>query len=256
MARNLEIDGRKLKDIQVINAVDSDTKEYVPYVDTHDATATSEDIIEGKTAYVDGKEVVGTHLDTEPPYASFRALVDRSITEVTAEMLEGVTKIGKYAFYASTLRTCELPNTISYIDEAAFMNCLQLQIVQLNEGITAINDEAFRDCRSITSIIFPSSLTYTYAFAFAGCSHIEKVIFKGNTVAFNRSQFSSCNAIAFYDMRYFTSVPTLSSTLGLGHATGCKLIVPDALYDTWKAATNWVALKDVVWVKASEYVEE
>lgn len=234
MARNLEIDGRKLKDIQVINAVDSDTKEYVPYIDTHDATATAEDIVEGKTAYVDGKEVVGTHSDIQSPYTSFRALVDRSIMEVTAEMLDGVTKIGDSAFQIClSLESIVIPNTVTNIDSGAFQFCTSLRSISIPENIIQIAPSAFYDCSTCT-----------------------EVIYKGHVPNILNSVYATCRAIAKYDMRHATAVPTLSSTSSLGHAANCQLIVPDALYDTWKAATNWVALKDVVWVKASEYVEE
>ena len=57
-----------------------------------------------------------------------------------------------------------------------------------------------------------------------------------------------------YDFRNCTVVPTLADTT-LGHKDGCQIVVPDALYDEWIAATNWSSLTNVVFVKASEYVE-
>jgi hypothetical protein len=46
--------------------------------------------------------------------------------------------------------------------------------------------------------------------------------------------------MAFYDFSHHTAVPTLANTNTFtGIPTDCKIIVPDALYDEWVAATNW-----------------
>jgi hypothetical protein len=46
--------------------------------------------------------------------------------------------------------------------------------------------------------------------------------------------------MAYYDFSTHTSVPTLSNTNAFQNIpTDCKIIVPDNLYDTWIAATNW-----------------
>ena len=79
---------------------------------------------------------------------------------------------------------------------------------------------------------------------------------EGQPPTIQSSTFNSCNNVAKYDFRGATSIPTLQSASGFGHATGCQIIVPDSMYDSWQQATNWSALTNVVWVKASEYVEE
>ena len=57
--KNLKIDGKVCPNVTVIKALDTDQNKLVEFVDTSDANATSSDIITGKTAYVDGKKVVG-----------------------------------------------------------------------------------------------------------------------------------------------------------------------------------------------------
>ena len=69
--------------------------------------------------------------------------------------------------------------------------------------------------------------------------------------------FSSCYGIVKYDFTEHAQVPTLSNVSAFRNiATDCKIVVPDALYDTWIAATNWSGASIVGHiVKASEYVE-
>lgn len=57
--KNLKIDGKVCPNATVIKALDTDQNKLVEFVDTSDANATSSDIITGKTAYVDGKKVIG-----------------------------------------------------------------------------------------------------------------------------------------------------------------------------------------------------
>lgn len=57
--KNLKIDGKVCPNVTVIKALDTDQNKLVEFVDTSDANATSSDIITGKTAYVDGKKVIG-----------------------------------------------------------------------------------------------------------------------------------------------------------------------------------------------------
>ena len=130
-----------------------------------------------------------------------------------------------------------------------------LTSITIPDSVTSIEQYAFYDCKNLTSITIGNGITTLGRLVFSGCSNLTSVVYRGN-VLIPGYIFDGCTKIAKYDFRNATSIPTLSNKAHLSHAAGCKIIVPDALYDSWKAATNWSALTDVVWVKASEYVEE
>jgi hypothetical protein len=57
--------------------------------------------------------------------------------------------------------------------------------------------------------------------------------------------------MAFYDFRASKSVPTLEGTFVFNNIpSDCKIVVPDALYDEWIAATNWSSYASYI-IKAS-----
>ena len=113
----------------------------------------------------------------------------------------------------------------------AFYNCTALKNVNI-PLVTAVGHYSFLGCTSLEYIALPSIQTLTYS-AFNGCSNLKVVNFSG-----------------------VTSIPTLgNSTVFANVPDTCKLVIPDALYDEWIAATNWSALT-LTYVKASEYVAE
>lgn len=84
--KNLKIDGKVCPNVTVIKALDTDQNKLVEFVDTSDANATSSDIITGKTAYVDGKKVIG----------EATAGVDTNdATAVSGDILQGKTAYAK-----------------------------------------------------------------------------------------------------------------------------------------------------------------
>ena len=160
-------------------------------------------------------------------------VVDRSITTITADDLAGATKIGGSAFRdCSSLTSITIPNSVTTIEYSGFYNCTFLTTITIPETVTSIGYSAFTNCSSL-----------------------ESVIYEGQAPNIQSSCFYNCPSIIKYDFRNCTTVPTLASVNTLGHATGCQIIIPDALYDDWTTATNWVSLTAVTFVKASEYTE-
>ena len=71
-------------------------------------------------------------------------VVDGSLTNITAEMIEGCTKIRNYMFYYySSLTSVNIPSSV-----------------------TNIGDHAFTSCSSLTSVVIPPKVTFIGSYAF------------------------------------------------------------------------------------------
>ena len=123
---------------------------------------------------------------------------------------EGVTSIGRYAFYyCSNLTSVTIPSSLTEIKYGAFAECNAITRVNTSdiaawcnidfgstplsyahklylnnelitnliipEGVTAISNRAFFNCSSLQSVSFPLSLTSVGDDAFYGCNAITRV---------------------------------------------------------------------------------
>ena len=115
------------------------------------------------------------------------AFIERTATEITAENLQGVTKIGKYAFYQySTLEAVTIAKDIESIDRGAFKNCSKLKIVTFENDskCNSIAPDSFYGCSTLESITVPSAIKTVEGDTFNGCTkltqfdftNIEKVV--------------------------------------------------------------------------------
>lgn len=138
------------------------------------------------------------------------------LNEITG--IQNVTSIGSSAFLGcSRLRISELPDGLTSLGASAFRQCYALSISRIPAGITGINDSVFQSCGGLETLTFEGNISAIGTYSFNGCSKLSKLVFPNNS-----------------------SVPTLRGTNALsGTSSELIIYVPDALYDTWIAATNW-----------------
>ena len=177
-----------------------------------------------------------------------------SLTEVTIG--NSVTSIGREAFTnCSRLTSITIPDSVTSIGSSTFSSCSSLTSITIPDSVTSIGSSAFYNCSSLTSITIPDSVTSIGSQAFWYCRDLTSVTYQGQVPNIQSNTFASCTSITKYDFRNCTTIPTLSNINSLGHASGCQIVLPDALYDTWTTSYVWSSLTRVTFVKASEYVE-
>ena len=155
-------------------------------------------------------------------YSPFKGIVDDSLTEVTAEMLDGVTTISSYAFYqCANLTNVEIPNSVTSIEKNAFSSCTSLASITIPNGVTSIGMDAFSYCSSLTSITIPSSVTQI-----------------GNPNGTIYTVFSECSQLASVTVEA-TTPPFLSREAFKNTSSNLIIYVPAESVNAYKSASGW-----------------
>ena len=154
---------------------------------------------------------------------------------------DSVTSIGQYAFNKCySLASIVIPQGVKSIEQYTFSSCHSLASIVIPQGVKSIEQYTFSSCHSLASIVIPDSVTSIGTEPFGSCYSLASIVIPQGVKSIGKSSFHSCIGMAFYDFSQATAVPTLSGTNALSNIpSDCKIIVPDALYDEWIAATNW-----------------
>lgn len=105
--------------------------------------------------YKDGNDwkVASKNVAYEKDNTLFKSMVDRSITEIKAEDLQGITSIGREAFDScAKLTSIELPDSIITIRDYAFANCSLLKTITIPKNVVSLGNSAFSRCMGLVSI--------------------------------------------------------------------------------------------------------
>lgn len=135
---------------------------------------------------------------------------------------DGITHIGKYAFYGcsnatsvsigknvtsigpfafsrcSKLSNVVLPNGVTSIGNYAFNKCYMLASINIPDSVTSVGSYVFQDCSSLTSIAFPDGVTTIPTYAMSGCTGLVSVTLGKNVTSIGTSAFSSVPITSIY----------------------------------------------------------
>ena len=80
----------------------------------------------------------------------------------------------------SRLTSITIPDSITFISDAAFGGCTSLTNVTIGSGVRNIQSYAFTNCTRLTSITMPTNITQIGTCAFLGCKKLANVDFIGD----------------------------------------------------------------------------
>ena len=145
-----------------------------------------------------------------------------------------ITEIKNYAFHGCTsLKSVTIPNSVTSIGMYAFYNCTSLKSITIGNSVTSIGESAFSGCTSLTSVTIPDSVTSIGNSAFYNCTSLKKVYCTPTTPP--------------------TGGPHMFSYYSNGYKPiGCKIYVPAASVEAYKAAQYWSDYADYIFPDATE----
>ena len=199
---------------------------------------------------VDIAGVVGT-LDAVAGASKLPQVVDKTVTEITAEDLKGCTKIGSYVFYnCPRLVSVQLPTTITALEVDCFAFCTSIKSMTIPDTVTSLGRSSFEECAGLTTITLSSNISSIPDSCFSKCRALTTF-----TIPQNISEIGSYNlywAISLTNLYVKpTTPPTLGSYFLYNTPDSLVITVPKGSLNAYKTATNWSAYADKM-VEASE----
>ena len=170
----------------------------------------------------------------EVPWAESRLAI------TAAEISDGVTHIGGYAFYGcEAMKSVRIPASVLTIGEFAFYGCAALQSLTLPEklqsadwfafygcaslkelvvpnGVTSLGDSVFSQCTALTTASLPATLSELPFYLFNGCAALASFTVPKGVTVIGSGAFNGCTALTTF------TVPKWVTAIGEIAFAGCK----------------------------------
>ena len=210
--------------------------------DTSDATATADDILQGKTAYIGAGKVEGTiptyngeNEGGEMPSDLIEQLCNDTLTSYSNS---NITDIISYLFYGyESLKSASFSNATS-VGNSSFRNCKGLVNIYIPK-VTSLGAYAFHTCSLVNVDI--SSVTNLSMQCFVNNTKLPSISLpKVKTI--QTEVFRGCSELTNMYLGYEGLVSLSNTNAFSGVTAGLKVHVRSQYADQYATATNWTSL--------------
>ena len=155
----------------------------------------------------------------------------------------GVEAIPYSAFNTcGCLRTISLPVSVQNLGQYSIYQCKALKRLNL-KNVTNPQSRAVSSDNAINEIAVNADIAYIPNYFCCDCTGLERIAFLGNVKTFYSGALSGCYSLKIVDLTHCEAVPTLQDTTIFSSAgSDLEILVPAALAEEWKQATNWTSL--------------
>lgn len=188
-----------------------------------------------------------TEIASIPVNEKFNAFFNKTITEVTAEDLQGATNIGYGAFAnCKVLTSVVIPNSVTSIGDYAFENCNKLASITIPNSVTSIGKYCFWRCENLTSVVIPESITSIPTALFRYCSKLTNVTIGSGVTDIGEYALQVGSSTNKATIRMLSTTPPTIQSNTFDATRLEKIIVPVGSLETYKTATNWSNFADYI----------
>lgn len=126
----------------------------------------------------------------------------------TSTVPESVVTIGKRSFGGNNISSIHIPPSVKTIEESAFADCQNLNVVEFSEGLESIGKSAFYGCKSLSNFQLPERLKNVSNGCFRQCSAIVCVSIPNSVIAIGDYAFEGCKSLS--SLKIGDAVETIS----------------------------------------------
>ena len=145
-----------------------------------------------------------------------KQIVERTVTEITAEDLAGVEEIGECAFKnCKKLTKVTLSDTVLYIRGSALDWCEKLSEIVFNNRLGVIESWAL-SATGVERIILPNSVRWIGTGAFHSCTNLKSVVWSNYWDPLNYPHvwdqtFVNCTSLEYIDFSHCKAISKRTS---------------------------------------------
>ena len=149
-----------------------------------------------------------------------------------------------------SLKCIIIPKTQTYLMNQYFSNCYNLEIVSIPNEVDNIYN-GFYNAVELKKIYLSENLA-TLSSTFIGFTQVKRIKIPKSLDTIKTNVFEYSSNLYEIDFTDYDYVPTLSNVNAFNNIGDYKIIVPDNLYNSWIASSNWSSISSHI-VRESDY---